>query len=261
MTVKELYAYIEQKAPRALSAEWDNDGLACCVNRDRQIERVLVALDATEQVVQKAVEGRYDVLLTHHPLLFRGIKELTPEKPLPRKLLTLVLGRVAAMSFHTRLDAAEGGVNDVLCQLFGLTNIEKAGPEGEEMARVGTLPQVVSAQEFAQTVCEKLNTSAVSLIGERKTVKRIMVLGGEGADFVSVAAARPDVDLFLAGRIGYHRMLDAAEEGIALIEAGHFATERPVCDTLAAWVRQAVPTATVDVYANATIQLVTRNKQ
>ena len=255
MTVKQLYEYLNAFAPRALSAEWDNDGIACCVDEATPVRRVLVALDATERVVEKCVQGGFDVLLTHHPLLFRGVKELTPNHTVPRKLLALIKADVTAMSFHTRLDAATGGVNDILAELLGIENATPFGPEGEEMGRIGDLPFTVSATEYAGTVCKKLNIPAVLLSGDR-SVRRVAVLGGEGGDFVD-AAIKAGADLFLAGRIGYHRMLDGAEEGIALIEAGHFATEVAVCHKLAELVRQADPTVEVEIDTKPTIQTVT----
>ena len=256
MTVKQLYEYLGTFAPRALSAEWDNDGIACCVDETKEVRRVLVALDATDRIVEKSVRGGFDVLLTHHPLLFRGVKELTPSHTVPRKLLALVKADVTAMSFHTRLDAAKGGVNDILAEMLGLENAVPFGPEGEEMGRIGDLPLAVPVQEYAQTVCEKLGVSAVTLSGDG-LVRRVAVLGGEGGDFVDAAIAS-GADLFLAGRIGYHRMLDGAEEGIALIEAGHFATEVAVCQKLAALVKAADDTIEVELDTQPTVQTVIR---
>lgn len=256
MTVKELYAYIAGFAPAALSAEWDNDGIACCTNEARPVRRVLVALDATEAVADKAIAEGFDVLLTHHPLLFRGVKALTPIATVPRKLLKLIKADVTAMSFHTRLDAAEGGVNDVLAHTLGLENVQPFGPAGEEMGRIGDLPQALSAAECAKTVCEKLDIPTVLLAGDG-TVRRVAVLGGEGGDFVSAAKAA-GADLFVSGRIGYHRMLDGAEEGIALIEAGHFATEVAICDRLAAIVAEADASIEVEIYKQPAIVRVER---
>lgn len=254
MTVKELYAYISAFAPGTLSADWDHDGIACCTNEIRPVGRVLVALDATQDVVERAIEGGFDVLLTHHPLLFRGVKELTAASTVPRKLLKLIKADITAMSFHTRLDAAVGGVNDLLAEALGLLNVEKFGPVGEEMGRIGDLPEVCSAEECAKTVCEKLQIPAVLLAGEG-SVHRVAVLGGEGGDFVSAAKAA-GAQLFVAGRIGYHRMLDGAEENIALIEAGHFATEVAVCRRLAAWVKEADPTVAVEIYDRPAIKMI-----
>lgn len=256
MTVTELYDFLEKAAPRALSAEWDNDGLACCADPEKKVTRVLVALDATELIVHKAVSEKFDVLLTHHPLLFRGVKELTPARCVPRKLLELVLGGVSAMSFHTRLDAAEGGVNDVLASLLGLSDVRPFAPEGEvPCGRIGTLESPVDIAAFSHTVCRLLGAPAVNVVGEGK-VKTVAVLGGEGGDFVDAARAA-GADLFLAGRIGYHRMLDAAEEGLRVMEAGHFYTERPVLAYLASLVRAAAPDVEVEICDTSTIKTVT----
>ena len=253
MTVKELYEYIAAYAPRELSADWDNDGIACCTDEGQAVRRVLVALDATESVVEKAVAEGFDVLLTHHPMLFKGVKALTPITTVPRKLLRLVKADVTAMSFHTRLDAAEGGVNDILAATLGLSNVVPFGPAGEELGRIGDLPDAVSAAECAKTVCEKLHVPSVLLAG-KGNVRRVAVLGGEGGDFVSAAKAA-GADLFLSGRIGYHRMLDAPEEGILTVEAGHYATEYPVCEYLRSLVLEAVPSAEVEICPTATLQI------
>ncbi len=259
MTVAQIYRYLEERLPRSLSAEWDNDGLACCPDTDAPVRRVLVALDATENVVDRAVAGGFDLLVTHHPLLFKGVKELTPAQGVPRKLIKLLRGGVSAMSFHTRLDAAAGGVNDILSELLGLCDVRPFSPEGEvPCGRIGKLPMPVSASDFADTVCRALNIDAVLLTGDG-AVQTVAVLGGEGGDFVSAARAA-GADLFVAGRIGYHRMLDASEEGLALIEAGHFATERPVCRHLAALLQEADPTLEIEVADHCPIALHTLGK-
>ena len=258
MTVEELYAVLERRLPRALSAEWDNDGLACLPAAHREVRRVLVSLDATEAAVERALTGGFDLLLTHHPLLFCGVKELTPAATVPRKLLALANGGVAAMSFHTRLDAAKGGVNDRLAALLGLFDVRPFAPEGEvPCGRIGQLQDSVSAKDFADTVCRLLDIPAVTLAGGDKQIKTVAVVGGEGGDFVNAARAE-GADLFLAGRIGYHKMLDAAEEGLALIEAGHYATEFPICETLAALVAEADPAIATEIMNAPTIRTALR---
>jgi dinuclear metal center YbgI/SA1388 family protein len=246
MTVQEFYRFFEDKFPRMLSAEWDNDGLACAPDPSREVKRVLVALDATSDVVARAVEGGFDLLLTHHPLLFRGIKALVPVGAVPTKLLKLALGGVAAMSFHTRLDAVTGGVNDILAERLGLSDVTPFAPEGEvPCGRIGKLQAPISVADFSDTVCRVLGIPALLAAGEGN-VNTVAVLGGEGGDFVD-AARRAGADLFLAGRIGYHRMLDAAETGLCLMEAGHNATERPVCEVLAKLLRACDPTLEIEI--------------
>lgn len=255
MTVLDLYRFLENRLPRQLSAEWDNDGLCCCPDEKREVRRVLVALDVTEQTVDAAIDGGFDVVLSHHPLLFRGVKELTPfSGTVSRKLLRLARAGVAAMSFHTRLDAAEGGVNDILAALLGLENVRAFGPEGEvPCGRVGELKAPMAACEVAALVKKSLGTECVLLAGTGE-VRTVAVLGGEGGDYIDAAAAA-GADLFVSGRLGYHRMLDAAEEGPCLVEAGHYATEFPVCAHLAALLKEADATLQVEIVPSAVIQI------
>ena len=255
MTVEALYRYFEDLFPKSLAAAWDNDGLSCAPDPAREVKRVLVALDPTEAVVTRAVAGDFDLLLTHHPLLFRGIKALVPVGAVPTKLLTLAKAGVAAMAYHTRLDAANGGVNDVLAALLGLQDAVPFAPEGEvPCGRIGMLPEPMEATDFAKLAKDKLGAPAVTLAGSG-TVQKIAVCGGEGGDFAEAARAA-GADLFLSGRIGYHRMLDAPEEGLVMIEAGHYATEFPICEQLAALMRQADPAVTVEIMPTATIQTI-----
>lgn len=252
MTTKQLYTALDARIPRDLCATWDNDGLSC-LPEDKTVTRVLVALDATEAVVDYAIAGEFDVLLTHHPLLFRGIKALTSEQTVSRKLLKLARAGVCAMSFHTRLDALEGGVNDLFAEKLGLCDVRTFAPDGEvACGRIGTLETPLDEAALAKKVCDALSISAVLLSGTGE-VRSVALLGGEGGDFVD-AARRAGADAFVSGRIGYHRMLDAAEDGLVLIEAGHFATEVAVCHVLADMVRACTPNATVEVYTTPTIR-------
>ncbi len=257
MTTKELFCALEARIPRSLSADWDNDGLSCLPTEDKKVKRVLIALDATEAVVDRAIAGHFDVLLTHHPLLFRGVKALTAEQTVPRKLLKLARADVAAMSFHTRLDAVAGGVNDTFAEKLGLTDVCAFAPADEvECGRIGTLRTPMRADALAARVCDVLGIPTVLVAGEGE-VRRVALLGGEGGDFVD-AARRAGADAFVSGRIGYHRMLDGAEDGIVLIEAGHFATEVAVCRVLADMVHACDPNVYVERYETPAIRRVSK---
>ena len=246
MTVERLFRFFEDKFPKQMSAAWDNDGLSCAPDPQKEVRRVLVALDATAEAVERAVTGGFDVLLTHHPLLFKGVKALTSTGAVPKKLLRLALGGVSAMSFHTRLDAVAGGVNDILAARLGLYDVTPFAPDGEvPCGRIGTLKEPMEAAEFAVKVKATLDTPLVLLSGSGK-VQRIAVCSGEGGDFLEAARAL-GADLFLAGRIGYHRMLDAPEDGIVTVEAGHYATEFPVCEYVKQLVLEADPTVEVEI--------------
>ena len=237
MTISELYRFLDKKIPRDLSCEWDNDGLMCCPDSAREVKKVLLALDITEAIVNEAVEKGCDVILSHHPLVFRPVKALTPDRGVSRKLIRLVQNGISAMSFHTRLDAVTGGVNDVLASALELQNVCAFGPEGEQMGRVGGLLAPVSLDAFAERVKKTLGAPFVLVSGDGE-VSRVAVLGGEGDDFIGAAEAC-GADVLVSGRLGYHPMTDAPEGGIALIEAGHYYTERPVLSVLAKMVKEA----------------------
>lgn len=247
MTVEQLNQFIEQRVPCTLSCGWDNDGLLCSPDPLRKVKRVLVALDVTETTVETAVEGEYDLLLTHHPLIFRPIKSLTPAACVPRKLLRLVGAGISAIALHTRLDALDGGVNDALAEALGAQVVGRFPCEDALEGRIIRLAQPMTSEAFAAYAKEKLNAGAVNLADAGLPVQTVGLVGGEGGDFIYSAKAA-GCDTYLTGRAGYHFMLDAAESGINVIEAGHFATERPVCTRLCELVHKADPSIEVGMY-------------
>lgn len=254
MTIHEFNQFLERRVPRTLSCSWDNDGLLCCPDPTRTVRRVLVALDVTETTVGMAVDGGFDLLLTHHPLIFRPIKALEPSTTVPRKLLRLACAGVSAIALHTRLDALDGGVNDALAAALGHPVVGKFPCEDALEGRIIRLESPMSTEAFAAWIKEKLGTDAVNVADAGLPVQQIGLVGGEGGDFIDTAKAA-GCDTFLTGRAGYHRMLDAAESGINVVEAGHFATERPVCARLRELVLEADPAIAAEVYSEPTLKI------
>lgn len=253
MTVEALYRALEERIPRALSCEWDNDGLMCCPDPQKAVKKALVALDVTTDVIRKAVEGGYDVILSHHPLIFHPVRAIEPADQVAAKLIDLVRSGIAVMSFHTRLDAVKGGVNDVLAARLGLSNAE---PFGEErILRVGTYKQALSLTEFAGRVKEATGAEAVQVFDAGVQVKRVAILGGSGSDDVEVAR-RAGADTYLTGELSHHHFADAPGQGMNLLAAGHYHTEQPVCEALAEMVRSICPGAIVDVTESLTSRLI-----
>lgn len=242
MNIRQLYEYLDRRIPRSLSCEWDNDGLMCCPDPDRQVRRVLIALDVTGEVADAAVDGEFDAVLSHHPLIFDPLRSLTPDDGTGAKLINLVRSGIGVMSFHTRLDALDGGVNDLLAEALGLSDVEPfCDDEGCAMGRLGLLSRPLDPYEFGKNVKEALGAPGVLVAACGRRCSRVAVLGGEGKDFI-LPARRAGADTLVSGRLGYHRMMEAEELGINLIEAGHFFTEDPICDRLAEMVAAADPT-------------------
>jgi dinuclear metal center YbgI/SA1388 family protein len=237
MTVKELYSYFDAEISRALSCDWDNDGAMCIPDSDREVRKVLVVLDVTEEAVDAAINMGADVIISHHPLIFKGIKSVS-DSAYTKKLVKLIKNDIAVFSFHTRLDALDGGVNDTLAAALGLSYVEKLGSSDTGLGRVGVLDSEMSSEDFAKLVKEKLRCPFVLLSSSGKPSFKVALVGGEGSDEIRAAIAA-GADTFVSGRLGYHNMVDAKENGINLIEAGHFFTEYPVCARLADMVHKA----------------------
>ena len=234
MTVYELYKKLDTAIPASLSCEWDNDGLLCCPAGAREAKRALVCLDVTEKTVRAAIDGGYDLIVSHHPAIFKGLKSLDEADFIPSRMISLIKNDVAVMSFHTRLDAVCGGVNDSLCDLLGIKN---ATPFGEGIGRVGTLDESTDLLSFAARVKSALGAPSVNVADANKNVLKVAVLGGSGKDelFAAIAAG---ADTFVSGELGHHTLTDAWGFGINLIEAGHFYTENHVCHVLCDMLRE-----------------------
>lgn len=243
MTRAELFAALAAEMDYP-SAPWDNDGVMCLPCKETEVKRVLCALDVTEEVVAYAAAKGVDLILSHHPLIFGGIKAVMPDDPVSRSLLSLITLDIAVFSFHTRFDGATGGVNDGLCALLGLTDVSPLGEGEAALGRVGRLPSPLSFEDFTVLVKEKLGAPA--LCGKKKTdtVSRVAVVGGEGKDFIP-DAEKAGADVYLSGRLGYHAMLDAP---LSVLEAGHYFSEKHAAGLLAEMVKKHIPDAKVEIY-------------
>ena len=253
LTVGELYAALEARMPRSLSCDWDRDGLSFCPDTEARVTGVTVALDPTEDAISLARETGSNVLLTHHPLIFHGLTAINGGDVVSRRVLSLAAAGISAMSFHTRLDAVAGGVNDTLAALLGLCEVTPFGEEA--IGRIGTLAQAENLSEFASRVKSMLGAPAVLVGDAGKTVHRVALLGGAGGDDVAAALAA-GADTYLSGALGYHDLTDAPESGMNLVAAGHYYTEAPVCDVLRAWIAEADNTITCDFYASANVAVI-----
>lgn len=252
MNIKELYGYFDEKIPKTLSCEWDNDGLLCCPDPKREVGRVLICLDVTDAVVDKAEAEGFDVIISHHPLIFKGLKALSGETGADRRIMRLIKSGISLMSFHTRFDAVDGGVNDTLASIFELENVEKVDCDGSPLARKGNLKFEMTLEEFAALAKEKLGAPHVSFGRCSGKVYSVGIIGGGGGDFTS-DMARAGADTFLSGDIGYHTLTDADAMGINLVQAGHYYTEQPACESFARIVSGADESIYTEIFESNTI--------
>ena len=227
MTVKEMYTLFSEHIPEHLSEEWDNDGLMCCPDGTANVRRALITLDVTEEIVDYAIEYGFDLIISHHPLVFKPVSALVEDNHVSRKLIKLVNNGISVFSFHTRADKVTGGVNDKLAELLSLENIRPFG--GDYLGRIGTIEDSCDLQDFAYRVKQLTGSDIIRYADGYNDVFRVAVVGGDGKDYVR-AAIDAGADTYVSGRISYNMMEEAAEMGINLIEAGHYFTEQPVTE-------------------------------
>ena len=242
ITVQQVEQKLFDWAPRQLAESWDNVG-HLVGDPDREVRRILVSLDITERVVQEAADGGFDLIVSHHPVMnctWHPVQTLRTDDRQGRILTKLTENRISAICMHTNLDAAEGGVNDVLAQKLGL---EELMPLTEEkIGRIGTLKCEMPLVEFTRFVIESLGCNGLRYTDCGKPVHRVAVGGGACGDYIPQAIAA-GCDTFVTSDLRYHDFLDTTE--LHLIDAGHFPTEDVICETLVAYLQRAFPTAIV----------------
>lgn len=231
MTLLDFYRELSSLYPEALSCPWDNDGIMCSADTSKEVSRVLVCLDATDDAISYAAENGFDTVLCHHPMIFKGVKSVTDGNVMGGSIITCIKNGISVISLHTRLDAGEGGVNDCLANALGLTDIVPFGDEeSPTLGRIGSTDET-TAESFAEKVKASLGVKAVNLYSGGK-VSKVAVCGGSGKDFV-FPALRAGADAIVLGECSYNVALDAASEGLTVIEAGHYYTEITVLERLA----------------------------
>lgn len=220
LTVADVYAYVNGRAPFDTQMDFDNAGLLTGA-MEQPVTGIHVALDCTEGVIQEAEHLGANLIVTHHPLMFHARKRMTEEDAEGRLLCRLIRGHMALLAAHTNLDRAAGGINDVLAEVCGLRDTV-----GEEFLRVGDLPAPMEARELQAYLSDRLGT-VVRLMGRAgQQVSRLGVSSGAGGDGWPLAKAL-GADAFLSGEIRHHEGLDCVANGLVALEGGHFATEAP----------------------------------
>jgi len=228
-TVGDVCAVIENFAPLSLQESYDNAGLILG-NKNQAVTGVLVALDATLEVIDEAVSLGYNMIVTHHPFIFNGLKTITGKNNTENCLIKAIRSDVAIYAGHTNVDAVRGGVNERMAQKLGLIDTSilvptllSSGDSG--LGMFGFLPESLSEKGFIQLVkntflCERIRFSAWT----GKRIQKVALCGGSGSEFLEKAISM-EADVFLTGEAKYHEFFTHATE-ILLVDAGHYETEQ-----------------------------------
>lgn len=231
-TVGQILDLLNGIAPLELAEEWDNVGLLAG-RFDASVERVLCALDLSMHVIEEAARLNAQLIVTHHPILFRGRRNLREDDAEGRMLCALVRSNISLIAMHTNYDNACPGVNDALANVLDLKDVHAL----DNGMRVG-LTDKGDLRTFTAFAWQRLG-GVIRLYGDPETpVRRVAVLGGAGEDFVTQAMTA-EADVYVTGEMAYHKGTDAAENGLCVLEAGHAATERPGILALSAALQKA----------------------
>ena len=235
--VKEILAFLSKKAPVEAKLDFDNVGLLVG-HSDRRVERVLFALDITDEVIDEAIETGADLIVSHHPLFF-ALKAVSDASWPGSRALRLAEHGIAAICMHTNLDAAQGGVNDALLAACGCQFTEEFDPE-TRIGRIGVRSKPTPLGEFLPELKDALGCRGLRYVDGGRPVYKVAVCGGSGGGELA-RAIQAGCDTYVTADVKYDPFLEAKHFGLNLIDADHFCTENVVVPVLKSWIDEAFP--------------------
>lgn len=241
--VQDIINKMEELAPQSLAEDWDNVGLIVG-DPEQSVSSIIVALDATQSVIDQAINYNVDMIVTHHPILFSKVNKITTTSMDGQKVIRLIQNRIALFAAHTNLDKAPGGVEDTLAKQLELAfdtilNVRNQ-VDGQSFGygRAGSLSAPMSFKKFARKVRDMLGCEYVHTIGDGdKIIKKVALSCGSGADQIN-RAINWGADVLVTGDIKYHAATEALDRGLCLIDATHYGTEKMVVGLLSNYLRK-----------------------
>lgn len=244
----DIIAFMEQVAPCELAEEWDNVGLLLG-NREEAVKKIMLCLDITTSSVKEALTNNTNLIITHHPVIFKCLNRLVKGESKADLLYPLIKNGISVYTAHTNLDFAVSGVNTHLANVLGLKSLQTFG---EGPGKTGLLEREFSLIEFAGHVKDALDAPFIKIAGKADNgIRKVAVFCGSFDDDLE-AVMRAKADVLVTGDLKYHTAIDAIEAGICVIDAGHFHTEKIVLPALA--------TALKDNFADIEVHYFTREE-
>lgn len=230
--VRDVVKIINAVAPEAnaIVGEYDNVGLIVG-KADNEVDRVLCCLDVTEEVLGEALEAGVQMIIAHHPMIFRPINKITDESILGSKIITAIENGIAIYAAHTSLDFTVDGINDYVAKLFKLKDIkvmDKYISENEGLGRVGNLEEEVTVSALKDEVARRLDDEYVRVIGDHyDPVSRVAIINGAGGGDTAYVdmALKAGADCLITADLKHHVAIYAKERGVTVIEPQHYTME------------------------------------
>lgn len=227
MVLQQIIDIIESVAPLSCQEQWDNSGLQVG-DRTQDVGAVLLTTDVTEAVVGEAISLGCDLIVSHHPLLFHGLKQVTGATPQERCVAQALRHDIAIYSSHTALDSVADGVSGRMAAMLGLRDCHILAPTGENtgLGIIGQLPAAITTEELVEFVRHVFDTPYIHYTRARHPIRTLAVCGGAGAEFTETAIAQ-GADAYLTADVKYHEF-QAADGRIALLAIDHWVSEQHV---------------------------------
>ena len=249
MKAKDIIKVIEDFAPLSIQESWDNSGL-CIGSPEDEVSSILIGLDCTEALVDEAVSCGADMIITHHPLIFSGLKKISPDDQTGAAVIKAVRAGICIYAAHTSADKVIAGVSGVMAAKLGLTNVEilEEDGEGTGLGVVGNLPAPISAEEAIRLVKDRFSLNMMrSSAPVSIPVARIAMCGGSGGSLIK-AARKSGAQLYISGDISYHNFF--TPEGFMIMDIGHYESEIEIVDILFSLIKKNFPTFAVRITQN-----------
>ena len=228
MECKKVIEILEKQSPKSDACDWDNVGLL--VGReDKEIQKIYIALDATDEAIEEAIANGADMLLTHHPMIFKGMKRVTQEDFIGRRVIRLIQNDMVYYAMHTNFDVM--GMADLAADYLGIsdtrvleiTSVSETGEEG--IGRYGSLKKEMTVRECCEEVKQAFSLENVKVFGDlERKVKTAAISPGSGRSVIS-NALQAGVDVLITGDIDHHEGIDAVAQKLTVIDAGHYGVE------------------------------------
>ena len=236
MQCKEIIEVLEQDYSRSYALPWDNVGLLAGRD-DKEVKKIYVAVDATDEVIEAACACKADMLITHHPLIFGGRMKITNEDFIGRRLLKLIRQDISYYAMHTNYDVL--GMASLSGKMLSLrdTEVLEITEEEEGIGRIGNFPKEMTLEACCEQVKKAFRLEHVKVFGDlSRGVRRVAICPGSGKSVIGVSIEK-GADVLVTGDIGHHEGIDAAAQGLSIIDAGHYGIEQIFIPHMEAWMK------------------------
>ncbi len=249
MKVKDIIKVVEEFAPLSIQEGWDNSGL-CVGSPEDEVTSVLLALDCTPALVDEAMACGADMIVTHHPLIFSGLKKISPDDMIGEAVIKAIRAGISIYAAHTNADKVIGGVSGAMAAKLGLQNVTILDEDGDGtgLGVVGDLPQPMTSEEALALVKDKFGLKVVKSSAPMDAmISRVAMCGGSGGSLIG-AARKSGAQLYISGDISYHNFF--TPDGFMIMDIGHYESEIEIVDILFSLIKKNFPTFAVRITQN-----------